>query len=45
MQKLQFESAWDKTIAPQDRKQVIDAFQQMATITQKGVLITFLWEV
>lgn len=44
MQKLQFESAWDKTIAPQDRKQVIDAFQQITTDTKKGVFITFLWK-
>src|SRR5690625_2803213 len=44
MQKLQFESAWDKTIAPKDRRQISDIFHSCATSLNIGVHFSFLWE-
>ena len=43
MQKLYFEPAWDKTIAPTDRKKIIHHFQQQTKQLQSGVHLSFLW--
>ncbi len=42
MQKLYFEPAWDKTIAPTDREKIIHQFQQQTTQLQDGVHLSFL---
>lgn len=43
MQKLYFEPAWDKTIAPNDREKIINHFQQQTKQLQDGVHLSFLW--
>lgn len=43
MQKLYFEPAWDKTIAPTDREKIIQHFQQQTKQLQAGVHLSFLW--
>jgi len=42
MQKLYFEPAWDKTIAPADREKIIHHFQQQIKQLQGGVHLSFL---
>lgn len=44
MQKLEFEAAWDKTIAPQDRKNIEDIFNNRSITKEQGVDFIFLWE-
>ncbi|RLL47766.1 SLAP domain-containing protein [Oceanobacillus piezotolerans] len=41
MQRLEFEAAWDKTIAKRDREKIIDIFQGL-THKDKGIVFTFL---
>lgn len=42
MQKLYFEPAWDKTIAPADREKIIYHFQQQTKQPHGGVHLSFL---
>ena len=42
MQKLYFEPAWDKTIAPVDREKIIHHFQTRNL--EKDIHLSFLWE-
>lgn len=44
MQQLVFEHAWDKTIAPQDRQEIIQYFQASAKYIHNGIHISFLRE-
>ena len=44
MQRLEFEAAWDKTIAPQDRKNIEDIFNNHPITKEQGVDFIFLWE-
>jgi len=44
MQKLYFEPAWDKAIAPADREKMIHHFQQQTKQLQDGVHLSFLWK-
>ena len=44
MQKLYFEPAWDKTIAPSDREKIMHHFQQQTKQLQDGVQLAFLWK-
>lgn len=44
MQKLYFESAWDKTIAPSDREKIGKTFQEQALHLEDGIHFTFLWK-
>ncbi|WP_203248091.1 SLAP domain-containing protein [Sporosarcina beigongshangi] len=44
MQKLYFEPAWDKTIAPIDREKITLQFQLQAKQLQGGVHLSFLWD-
>ncbi|KAA0944245.1 SLAP domain-containing protein [Sporosarcina sp. ANT_H38] len=41
MQRLYFESAWDKTIAPIDREKIMYHFQQQTKQLQDGVHLSF----
>ena len=43
MQKLFFEPAWDKAIAPADRKKIMDHFKQQTKQLQGGAHLSFLW--
>ncbi|WP_186671149.1 SLAP domain-containing protein [Sporosarcina sp. BP05] len=43
MQKLYFEPAWDRAIAPADRKKMMNHFQQQTKQLQGGVHFSFLW--
>lgn len=43
MQKLHFESAWDKTIALADREKIINHFQTEAMYLKDGIHFSFLW--
>ncbi len=43
MQKLYFEPAWDKTIAPSDREKIIGHFHQQTKQLQDGIHLSFLW--
>lgn len=43
MQKLYFEPAWDRAIAPADRKKMMSHFQQQTQQLQSGVHFSFLW--
>jgi SLAP domain-containing protein len=43
MQKLYFEPAWDKTIAPIDREKITHHFQEQTKQPQVGVHLSFLW--
>ena len=42
MQKLYFEPAWDKAIAPSDREKIIQYFQQQTKQLQGGIHLSFL---
>ncbi len=42
IQKLYFEPAWDKTIAPVDREKITHQFQQQTKQLQDGVHLSFL---
>ncbi|MFT8320496.1 MAG: SLAP domain-containing protein [Bacillus sp. (in: firmicutes)] len=44
MQKLIFESAWDKTISQKDRKAIEQAFQKADIIETAAIPITPLWQ-
>lgn len=44
MQKLQFESAWDKTISEKDRERIQQVFLQTAPVITKNIEFTPLWE-
>lgn len=44
MQKLYFEPAWDKTIAPRDRQKIEIAFKKQVTALNEGIHLTFLWK-
>lgn len=44
MQKLEFEAAWDKTIAPQDRRDIEEIFNERLVDKKQGVDFIFLWE-
>jgi len=44
MQKLYFEPAWDKAIAPADREKMMQHFQQQTKQLQDGVHLSFLWK-
>src|SRR3954466_11613947 len=41
MQKLYFEPAWDRTIAPADREKMMNHFQQQTKQLQSGVHFSF----
>ena len=43
IQKLYFEPAWDKTIAPTDREKITHHFHQQTKQLQGGVHLSFLW--
>ncbi|MBE1554836.1 SLAP domain-containing protein [Sporosarcina limicola] len=43
MQKLYFEPAWDKAIAPIDREKITHHFHQQTKQLQVGVHLSFLW--
>ncbi|MFC5588097.1 SLAP domain-containing protein [Sporosarcina soli] len=43
MQKLYFEPAWDRTIAPADREKMMTLFQQQTKQLDSGVHFSFLW--
>src|SRR5699024_148059 len=43
MQKLYFETAWERTIAQNDRKKIIKIFEKVQPTLSSGVHITFLW--
>ena len=44
MQKLYFESAWDKTIAPKDRKKIESIFAEQTFHLGDDIHFLFLWE-
>ena len=44
MQKLYFEPAWDKTIAPRDREKIINHFHERIKHFKDGIHFSFLWE-
>lgn len=44
MQKLYFEPAWDKTIAPKDREKIEVIFQEQAMSLTNGIHFSFLWK-
>lgn len=44
MQHLIFESAWDRTISPQDRNEIISFFHSTASHIKEGVHFSFLRE-
>ena len=44
IQKLYFEPAWDKTIAPTDREKMMHHFLQQTKQLQDGVHLSFLWK-
>lgn len=43
MQKLYFETAWERTIAQNDRKKIIKIFEKVQPTLSSGVHFTFLW--
>lgn len=43
IQKLSFESAWDKTIAPADREKIVNHFQEQAIHLEESIHFSFLW--
>ncbi len=43
-QTLQFESAWDQTIAPKDRDNIIKIFQNQSKRLKEGVHFSYLWK-
>lgn len=44
MQKLYFESAWDKTIAPRDREKIELIFLEQAIHLKGNIHFSFLWK-
>lgn len=44
LQKLTFESKWDKTIADQDRGQIKQFFQEAILVPAKNIQFTSLWQ-
>ncbi|MBB2482239.1 SLAP domain-containing protein [Bacillus sp. APMAM] len=44
MQKLQFESAWDKTISENDRERIQQVFLETSSSQNKDIEFTPLWE-
>ncbi len=44
MQKLYFEPAWDRTVAPADREKMMNHFQQQTKQLQSGVHFSFFKE-
>jgi len=44
MQKLQFESAWDKTISETDRERIYQVFRKTKPSSTKSIELTPLWE-
>ncbi|WP_165769140.1 hypothetical protein [Virgibacillus profundi] len=44
MQKLIFESAWDKTIAEQDRENIKQVFDKVNLTAEKSIQFTSLWQ-
>ena len=43
-QKLKFESAWDRTIAEQDREKIKDAFEKVQLKQDESIQSTPLWQ-
>src|SRR5699024_519619 len=43
MQKLYFETAWERTIAQNDREKIIKIFEKVQPTLSSGVHFTFLW--
>lgn len=44
MQKLIFESSWDKALSNKDRKVIEDAFLKTATLNSNNIQFTPLWQ-
>lgn len=44
MQTLQFETAWNKTISPQDRLLIMKIFEHTKKQSDQGVIISYLWK-
>lgn len=44
MQKLMFESSWDKTLSSKDRKAIEDTFLLTATLNSNNIQFTPLWQ-
>lgn len=44
MQKLMFESSWDKTLSSKDRKIIEDTFLETATLNSNSIQFTPLWQ-
>ncbi|MFD1039725.1 SLAP domain-containing protein [Virgibacillus byunsanensis] len=44
MQKLQFESAWDKTVSKKHRKIIEDAFASTEFLLDDSIQVTSLWQ-
>lgn len=44
MQKLLFESSWDKTISAKDRERILEVFRETSLTDQKHVQLTPLWK-
>jgi len=44
MQKLQFESSWDKALPDQDRQAIIDVFQNTMNVNESNIKLTPLWQ-
>lgn len=44
IQKLSFESAWDKAIAPADREKIVSHFQEQARHLEVSIYFSFLWK-
>ena len=44
MQTLQFETAWEKTISPEDRLTITNKFAQIKYKTAQGIVLSYLWE-
>lgn len=43
-QRLQFESAWDKTIATRDREKIKKAFHRQLPQLNDGIHFSYLWK-
>lgn len=44
MQKLKFQSAWDKTIAEEDRKKIKTAFENVSLDSGRNIQFSTLWQ-
>ncbi|MFJ7973419.1 SLAP domain-containing protein [Psychrobacillus sp. NPDC096389] len=44
MQKLEFESSWDKTISNKDRQKIEANFLETSHANNQGILLTPLWQ-